>query len=151
MHKTMAIAFLILAAGCSSSSTTPSGAGGTGGQAPHDGAADTVSPADGAGTFTLKIENYLSWCSVTEQGTDESSTALVTMTFPAGTVVDLNAMALSSTFVWGYWVGTAGDTTSAHDTSMSTTVTMTANKTVQACCPFAPTGGGLATPCPSPN
>jgi len=147
MHKTIGFALLILAAGCSSSSTTPTGAGGTGGQAPNDGAADTLSTADGANTFTLTMENYLSWCTVTEQGTNESSTASVTMTFPAGTVVNLTAAALNSTFVWGYWVGTAGDTTSTHDTNMTTTVTMTANKTVQACCPIA----GDSSPCLPPT
>jgi hypothetical protein len=71
------------------------------------------------------------------------------MTFPAGTVVNLGAMASASFFVWGYWVGTDGDTSAAHDTSMTTTVTMTASKTVQACCPDAPPAA--LVPCPPPT
>jgi hypothetical protein len=138
---------LFLMVGCSSSTngTGTGGSNGTGGQSATGG-------AGGAGTsgFTLSIQNYLNWCNVTENGTayDPPSEAPV-MTYPAGTVVNLmGATASSSSFVWGYWVGTDGDTTATHDTNMTTTVTMTANKIVQACCPLtsAPT-----TPCPAPT
>jgi hypothetical protein len=173
MNKTIAIVFSLLVAGCSSSSTNNSdaaagsggiagaaGSGGIGGHAGTGGAGGHVSTtdaavehalgADGPATFTLTLENYLSWCSVTEAGTSEGTTATVTMSFPAGTVVDLNAMAASNVFVWDYWVGTDGDTTATHDTSMSTTVTMTKDKTVQACCPFAVAAGSAPVPCPAP-
>jgi hypothetical protein len=143
----MAIVLLALAAGCSSSSSNPDGSGGTGGQA----TGGTGGQAAGdAGTFTLKMENYLTWCTVTEQGTPEGTTALVTMTFPAGTVVNLIGAAASDAFVWDYWRGTDGDTGAAHDTNMTTTVTMTKDKTVQACCPFA-VEAGLPTPCGAPS
>jgi hypothetical protein len=59
------------------------------------------------------------------------------MSFPPNTVVNLNAVP-NYIFVWGYWTGTDGDKTSAHDMSMSTTVTMTSNKTILACCPDPP-------------
>ena len=142
MRKTVAIALLILAAGCSSSSPNPGGGGGAGGGAGgqtgnNDGA------LDGTGTFTLKMENYIQWCLVTEQGTDEGTTDPVTQSFPAGTVVNLHAMP-DTGFVWGYWFGTDGDTTSAHDTNMTTTVTMTKDKTIQACCPITVAEGCLA-------
>ncbi len=133
MRKTIAIAILILTAGCSSSSTNPGN---------NDGA------LDGANTFNLKMENYLQWCLVTEQGTDEGMTEVVNMTFPAGTVVNLHAdTASAASFFWAYWVGTDGDTTTAHDTNMTTTVTMTKDKTVQACCPIV----GTAATCPAPT
>jgi hypothetical protein len=140
MRKTIAIAVLTLAAGCSSSSTNPdgSGGGGAGGQTGNN---------DGAGTFTLKMNNYLSWCLVTEQGTDEGITDPVTLSFPAGMVVNLHAMAESTSFMWGYWFGTDGDTTAAHDTNMTTTVTMTKDKIIQACCPIT----GDTTPCIDPT
>ncbi len=100
-----------------------------------------------AGTVTLTVEDYLRWCSVTVEGGAATTVASTTMTFPMGTVVDLTAMKASATFVFGYWAGTDGDTTSAHDTNMDTTVTMTGNKTVQACCPFA---SAPTVPCGAP-
>jgi hypothetical protein len=149
MRKTIAIAILTLAAGCSSSSTNPSGGGGAGGGGAGGGAAGgKTGNSDGAVTYTLIMENYLSWCTVTEQGTDEGGTASVTMTFPAGTVVNLKGDTVSAaSFFWAYWFGTDGDTTSAHDTNMTTTVTMTKNKTVQACCPVV----GTPPTCPPPT
>jgi len=138
MKKTIAIGLLILAAGCSSSSTNPDGSGGTGGTAANDGAT----------TYTLIMQNYLQWCTVTEQGTSEGTATPVTMTFPAGTVVNLHAdTASAAAFFWAYWVGTDGDTTTAHDTNMTTTVTMTKDKTIQACCPIV----GTAATCPAPT
>lgn len=41
--------------------------------------------------------------------------------------------------------GTDGDTTAAHDKNMTTTVTMTSDKTVLACCPDPPP---LSQTCP---
>jgi hypothetical protein len=121
--KTTLIAFAMLslsvAAGCGSSSSS------------------NTTPTDGPVLYTLTVQNYLDWCDVTENGTVYPASAPPVTSFAAGAVVNLNATA-GSAFVWGYWTGTDGDTTSAHDTSMSTTVMMTSNKTILACCPFPP-------------
>lgn len=148
MKKTIAIGLLILAAGCSSSSTNPDGSGGTGGTGATGGTGGQGANGDGAVTYTLIMQNYFNWCTVTEQGTDEGTVTPVTMTFPAGTVVNLHAdTASAGTFFWAYWVGTDGDTTAAHDTEMTTKVTMTQNKTIQACCPVV----GTPATCPAPT
>jgi hypothetical protein len=114
----------------------------------HTAACGSSSPsavdAGGGSDVTLSINNYLAWCTVTEQ----SEAYMMSMEFPTGTVVNLDAMPVADSFVWGYWTGTDGDTTTAHDTSMSTTVTMTGNKMVQACCPFTT---APSTPCPAFN
>ena len=47
---------------------------------------------------------------------DAASDGGVTLTVQPGTVVNVSGDKGSVTFVWGYWVGTAGDTTAAHDT-----------------------------------
>ncbi len=108
--------------GCGSSE--PSGGTGTGG---------TGGPA----MYTLTVQNYLSWCDVTENGALYAASAPPAMSFPAGTVVDLTAVP-NTIFVWGYWTGTDGDTSAGHDMSMSTTVKMDGDKTVMACCPDPP-------------
>jgi hypothetical protein len=95
---------------------------------------------------TLTLQNYLAWCSVTVNG-GGPSTANQTLHFAPGTVVNLHADKASAAFVWGYWYGTAGDTTAAHDKSMDTTVVMSGNKTIQACCPLT---GAPNDPCPTP-
>jgi len=134
---------LSLAAGCGSSSTNPSsgtgGSVGTGGSPGTGGAATggQDGAADGPVLYTLTVQNYLDWCNVTEDGTAYPLSAPPVMSFPPGTVVNLNATAGAS-FVWGYWTGTDGDQTAGHDKSMTTTVTMTSNKTILACCPFPP-------------
>jgi hypothetical protein len=63
-------------------------------------------------------------------------------------MVPLSATPASSVFVWGYWVGTDGDTGASHDTAQAATVTMDKSKVVQACCPFA---SSPSTPCPAPT
>ncbi len=94
---------LLVVAGCSSSCSS-------------DGSAGT----DGGTTFTLTINNFDSWCTVTEEGAAFS----LSRSFAPGTVVHLNAAPASGLFVWGYWTGTdAGADAGAHDTSQSTTVT----------------------------
>jgi hypothetical protein len=136
MKNMIAIALLILAAGCGSSTSS---------SAPD-------ATTSGGATYTLALQNYLSWCSVIEQGTSEGSTAAPPLlTVPAGTVVNLSATPSDATFVWGYWVGTDGDTSNSHDTNMTTTVTMSKNKTVQVCCPFAVAAGSTPVPCPPPT
>jgi len=85
--------------------------------------------------FTLTIDNILAWCSINENGEAYSPSEV----FNQGTVVDLNAAPLTG-FIWGHWTGTDGDTGSG-DTNQTTTVTMTSDRAVTACCPF-PNGSG---------
>jgi hypothetical protein len=127
---------LLLCVGCDSTTTTTT---------PSPDLA-SVKPSDGGtATHTLTLNDYLSWCSVTVNSGTASTTATQTLTFPAGTVVNLGGDKASSTFVWGYWVGTTGDTSATHDKAMTTTVKMDQDRTVQACCPFAT---APSTPCP---
>jgi hypothetical protein len=104
----------------------------------HTAACGSSSPsavdAGGGSDVTLSINNYLAWCTVTEQ----SEAYMMSMEFPTGTVVNLDAMPVADSFVWGYWTGTDGDTTASHDTNMMTTVTMSSDKSVEACCPEQP-------------
>src|SRR5689334_10545628 len=107
----------VLALGCSSSSDSgPSGNGDTG-TPPVDtgsGGTDTGTktdtgtsgdtttsdtPSEGGGKFTLKVENYLSWCNVSVNGGTASGDAVQTITVDPGTVVNLHSDPLSSTFV----------------------------------------------------
>jgi hypothetical protein len=97
----------------------------------------------------LKIENYLNWCSVTVENGAASTMAVITKSVAAGTTVHLGAdTADAASFVWGYWRGTAGDTGASHDTAKMTTVTVSADKTIQACCPLT---SSPTTPCPDPT
>lgn len=120
----LALLFVPIALGCSSDSTTAAI------DAPSS-TPDAVAGPDAPEMVTLTLNNFDAWCTVTEEGV----AAPPTMMFPVGTVVHLNAGPVSDAFVWGYWTGTDGG---AKDTKMSTTVTMSANKTVLACCPFKP-------------
>jgi len=126
--KTPLLAFSVLSLSltlaCASNNSPAGGTGGAGG----DG---------GAVTYTLTVQNYLDWCDVTENGTAYPAAVPPAMSFAPGTVVHLSA-APNSIFVWGYWTGTDGDTGAGHDTGMTTTVTMTSDKTVVACCPDPP-------------
>jgi hypothetical protein len=121
--------------------------------APPDAGADAGDPTDAGvapeagAAVTLVVENYLSWCKVSVNGGASSTAATQTVTVAPDTVVNLSGDLASSFFVWGYWVGTAGDTTAAHDTSKTTTVKVSVNKKVQACCPLA---SAPNTPCPPP-
>jgi hypothetical protein len=132
------LAALALLAGCGSSNSTPISAS----------TSTTTSTSDAAAVVTLKLEDYLSWCSVSVNGGVASTNATQTLTVPQGTVVPLSGDAASSVFVWGYWVGTDADTGPSHDTGQSATVTMDKSKVVQACCPFA---SSPSTPCPAPT
>jgi hypothetical protein len=102
----------------------------------------------GGAMFTLKLENYLSWCTVSVNSGTSSTSGLQTLSFAPNAVVNLAGDKLTG-FEWGYWVGTVGDTTAAHDTAMNTTVQMDKDRTVQACCPFA-SGPQAHQPCPAP-
>lgn len=103
------------------------------GAPPDAGAPDSGTPDGGSAgaTFTLTITNYLDWCGITENGAAFSTSK----SFASGSVVQLQGSPLTG-FVWGYWTGTDADT-GAHDVSMAATVTMTADKTVLACCPVS--------------
>ena len=70
--------------------------------------ADAAPDTGSTPTFTLKIENYLSWCSVSINDGASNTTATQTMTVAPGTVVKVNGDLANSTFVWGYWYGTDG-------------------------------------------
>jgi hypothetical protein len=113
------------------------------------GVQDLATNVDAAGMVTLKIEDYINWCNVSVNGGANSTADPQIFMFPTGTVVNLSGdTASAASFVWGYWRGTAGDTTGAHDTAKTTTVTMSGNKTVQACCPLT---SSPTTPCPDPT
>lgn len=86
-------------------------------------------PTDGGSGFTLTLNDFDNWCTVTVGGNPTD------FTFAAGTVVSLHAVG-KPTFTFAYWLGTDGANTgnSGQDPNASTTVTMTANKTVLACC-----------------
>ena len=102
------------------------------------GSSSGLGPDAGTTTFTLKISNVLNWCDITDEGTKSTATSPPDKSYAAGTVVHLSAGPTSASFIWGYWTGTDGAAAGAphHDTSPTTTVIMSADKTVTACCPF---------------
>jgi hypothetical protein len=85
--------------------------------------------------FTLTIDNYINWCSISVDGGQPSSANPISKSFPQGTVVMLQAAPVLDIFVWGYWTDTDAG---ALDTNQSTQVTMSADRSVLACCPFKP-------------
>ncbi len=120
--------FCLLAWGCASATLT---------------AADGGSNPDGGNVAViLTLSNYSDWCSVTVDG---DGGYIPMAAFVVGAVVDLDASPKPG-YVWGYWTGTDGDT-GGGDRNMSTTVTMTTNKEVVACCPQSPPA---AQTCPTP-
>jgi hypothetical protein len=148
--KTTLVALVVfslsVAAGCGSSGSSGTGSGGSSGTGSGGntdaGTGGTSGAAGTAGTggpvmYTLTVQNYLSWCDVTENGTKYAASVPPAMSFAPGTVVNLNAVP-NFIFVWGYWTGTDGDTSATHDMNMTTTVTMTSDKTILACCPDPP-------------
>lgn len=98
------------------------------------GGSDTIF-ANGFENFTLTIDNFLAWCSVSVDGGVATANPPPTQ-FPPGTVVPLFGQPVSSTFIWGYWRFTDAEPGGGHDTSQSATVTMSADRTVFVCCPF---------------
>jgi ABC-type Fe3+-hydroxamate transport system substrate-binding protein len=135
MTKIMGILLFLVGVGCGSSNSAPN-------------STSTSTTTSTSGEPTLKLESYLSWCSVSVNGGAASTDATQTLTVASGTMVPLSATPASSVFVWGYWVGTDGDTGASHDTAQAATVTMDKSKVVQACCPFA---SDPSTPCPAPT
>lgn len=140
-----ALASLVFICACSSKSTTTDAPSGTpdtaktfdapanAADAPVDG-----KPADAKNGFTLHIVNQLAWCDITVDGTkyvppDEPPDTV----YAKGTVVHLFGEPESSTFKWGFWLGTDGQLDGGtQDTSQTATITMNADMTVQVCCPF---------------
>jgi hypothetical protein len=98
---------------------------------------------DGAILYTLTIDDYANWCSVIVQDGGASTLTPQTFQFAPSTLVSLFADTAGSTFVWGYWKGTNPD--GGNDTTMSTGITMTGDKNIQACCPLK---ASPKTPCP---
>jgi hypothetical protein len=83
----------------------------------------------------LTINNYDVWCDVTvDDGDPSGGVDPIVVDVAPGTVVDLHADKLNDSFQWGYWYGTEGGTERV--TEKSTTVTVNADMTVQACCPI---------------
>lgn len=82
--------------------------------------------------FTLTIDNFLSWCSISVGGDVPSIAATISKTFSQGSVVTLQG-APTTGFVWGYWTGTDAG---GNDTNQTTQVTMSSDRGVFACCPF---------------
>src|SRR3954468_18427538 len=58
--------------------------------------------------FTLTVNDYLNWCSVTVNGGPPSSSLSTQYTFNEDVVVALTAKPLAG-FQWGYWMGTDAD------------------------------------------
>ncbi len=98
---------------------------------------------DGAILYKLTIDDYANWCSVMVQDGGASTLTPQTFQFAPSTLVSLHADKASSSFVWGYWKGTNPD--GGNDTTIATSITMTANKSIQACCPLT---SSPTTPCP---
>jgi hypothetical protein len=117
----------------------------------HAGAIDAP-----AGSVTLTVKNYLSWCSVTVNGGTAASTATQTVTLDGAGTVDLSAVALSG-FQLGTtpWHDTDGDTGSGEQGTVtgtgqtaSSATTETVGDTddcVWVCCEFSGGGGCPAT------
>ena len=93
--------------------------------------------ANGFENFTLTIDNYLAWCSVSVDGGVATANPPPAQ-FPSGAVVPLFGQPVSALFIWGYWRFTD---VLGHDTSQNTSVAMTSDRTVFVCCPFTDGSG----------
>lgn len=98
------------------------------------GGSDTIF-ANGFENFTLSIDNYLAWCSVSVDGGVATPNPPPAQFVP-GTVVSLFGQPVSATFIWGYWRFTDAAPGGGHDISQNATVTMTSDRTVFVCCSF---------------
>ncbi len=93
---------------------------------------DAPPPPDAAEMVTLTIQNFGGWCTTAVGGMGYPGSTPPPTPYPKGTVVHIHAEKASDTFVWGYWTGTDPG---GMDSNMDTTVTMTMDKSVLACCP----------------
>jgi hypothetical protein len=105
----------------------------------------TTAPGDrvfggGFALYTLTVNNYLAWCSVSENSGPPSSASTITNSFPDYSTVAIRGDPVSATFVWGYWDGTDSGN---NDTNQDSAVTMCSDRSVFACCPLPP-----STTCP---
>ncbi len=102
---------------------------------------DSGSDASDAGAHvTLTVNDYLSWCKVTVNGGSPNIASPQMYTFPPNTVVTaVGDTANVSAFYWGYWGNVAPDGGSiddgGEDLSKTVTFTITADTTLNACCP----------------
>lgn len=104
-------------------------------------ASDTIF-AYGFEDYVLTIDNFLAWCSVSVNG-GAATTSPVPTPFTPGALVPLFGQPASAAFIWGYWRDTD---VPGHDINQSITVTMTSDRTVFVCCPFANGTGCPADP-----
>ena len=139
---------------CSSSPGT--GDGGTDGSAndvttndssSNDASTMDVAPTDSStnetstdgGTVTLTIRNYDKWCSIVVNGGTPSKQDPQTFTLPVNSTVTASGnSANDANFYWGYWGGVGPDgglDPGGQDTNPSISFVITANLTLDACCP----------------
>ena len=101
--------------------------------APTD--SSTKDASDGGSGFTLTINDYLNWCSVTVNGGTPSTAATQTFQFAPDASVSLHGdTASSQSFYWGYWQS-ANLADGGKDTNMNVNITMSGDVSVLACCP----------------
>jgi hypothetical protein len=150
MKRFLALSWMGAVLACSASTPTTDGAtdagsdGSTGDarndvqttEGGSDAAADGTTDAsnDVGNTYTLTINDYLSWCNVTVNGGSPTSSP-TPMQFAPNTQVSLHGdTANASLFYWGYWQA-PGLTDGGKDTNMDVSITMTGDVTILACCP----------------
>jgi hypothetical protein len=102
-------------------------------------ASDASDASDGAPQVTLTVNDYLSWCKVTVNGGAPNIASPQMYTYPANTVITaVGDTANVAAFYWGYWgnVGPDGGLADGgEDLSKTVTFTITADTTLNACCP----------------
>lgn len=103
---------------------------------PSDSSTDSPTDAsDGGSGFTLTINDYFNWCSVTVNGGAPSTAATQTFQFAPDASVSLHAdTANAGSFYWGYWQS-ANLTDGGKDTNMNVSITMSGDVNMLACCP----------------
>lgn len=157
--KTLALALLLAACGGDSNPVDAQVADTH--PANHDGTVDTATVADGpvadaeiktdAGGPTLKLKNYLAWCSVSVDGHPASTMSEQDITVATGDVTLVATAAPGFILGTAPWHHTSGDTgageagtvtgTGTAATSTVTAVVSSTGKCVWICCPF-PNGTG---------
>jgi hypothetical protein len=99
--------------------------------------ADEIFPSRFEHLYALTIDDYVNWCTVTvNRGapSTDPAPAAAPLVFRCRQDRAAARRPMSSTFVWGYWNGTDAPDP---DTNQNTTVTMTSDRSVFVCCPFA--------------
>ena len=96
-------------------------------------------PDEGAPQVTLTINDYLNWCTVTVNGGSPSTQSPQSYTLAPNTTVTVHGdTASASSFYWGYWGNVASDgglADGGEDLGKTVTFTITADTTLNACCP----------------